>query len=929
MLAMIALFLSGTGTRMLLGATPGEAELYSCDFEQGAGIFRLVAEGDGVSAELDGGTAHGGRQCVKLMDDGADDADLAWGQEWANWSQKQNRASLQWARHWKPEDRFAVRKGCAYEVRAHVKLLDAHGVGIKLTVWSSEGLPVRGQPERYSPILTGTRDWCWVSARVACTSGDGELADVVIGLLGGGTAWVDDVRIVEYEEQDAPSTDYGLYPPARLEAVRIETASCIALEFIGDLQYFKAEKPENWLVQSEEDPAFGGGVRPIKVGRTRALDNPTGKLWWADTYRHNVFLLLPTPLRSGMRYRLTMANVGVEREEFELPFDERTNLNRNIKVNQYGYVPDALKYAYLGGWLGSAGPLPLDGYTGEFAVIDARTGDAVFRGTPVLRMAHDAEEPMSTSSLHNLTGEDVYQLDFSQVTAPGEYFILVPGVGRSYAFRVAGDVYAEPFYHCARAILHQRCGIELKEPYSRFARKPCHRSAGIEIAATIVEHGSEDEDQLVEENPALKTGTIVDAWGGYHDAADYDRLVGHYRVPACLLQLYEMFPGAFGDGQLDLPESGNGIPDIVDEALWQVDFGVRMQDAQDGGVRGGAGPNAVVTAPADLDEHPIHVYSKDPITSLSFAGVAAQAARVLGGLGEAGRAAPYLERAEKAWAYAVAHGGSEFAIPYAFAAVELYRTMGKREYHDAFLKAADAVVKLDPLAQARHQGLFVWNVWTSYVMCQREGTDEAVKEACRRRIVEAAEWELQNMETYAYRTPNLIDRPIRYGWGCGTNFPGGEFQVMAWRLTGQKRYRDHALLAADFSLGCHPTGEVFITGLGQRSINWPMHSMSDPMATQIGAPVEHRLPGIPIFGVHAYPLGFSGWQSQLLYVYANPSTGADNYYPPARDWPDLRLFADIGWVPILSEHTVASTMLHTTYLYGALLSAGSFGQGDR
>ena len=131
-------------------------------------------------------------------------------------------------------------------------------------------------------------------------------------------------------------------------------------------------------------------------------------------------------------------------------------------------------------------------------------------------------------------------------------------------------------------------------------------------------------------DPAIKTGRTIEAWGDYHDAADHDRLIGHVRIPAVLLTLYEMFPKAFTDGQLNIPESGNGIPDLVDEARWGVDFWVRMQDAGDGGVRGGAGPNAAVTAPPDRDNNPIYVYSKDPLSSLSLAAIAAQLSRVLG-----------------------------------------------------------------------------------------------------------------------------------------------------------------------------------------------------------------------------------------------------------------------------------------------------------
>ena len=920
--AMAAAFISSNLAASGEAASGQEARvIYSWDFEQGPGIFRLQAQGPGFAAQLDRTTARSGRQSVRLVDAGGDDAPLAWMREWENWGKKANRAALQWARHWNPDRPILLRKGHTYEVRAHLKTQEVHGAGIVAAVWSKSGSPVRGHPERYSPILKGTCDWCWVSARIACTSGGGELSAVTIAPLGKGTVWVDDVLIVEYPETDSESVNYGRYPPLRLEEVRAQTASCLALEFIGDLHCLKAEQPENWQIQSEDDRRFAPGLRPVKVGRTKQLDNPDGTLFWADTYRHTIFLLLPRPLEPGKHYRIVMRNVGMQREEFPIGFDLHKSVSRSIKINQYGYSPGARKYAYVGDWLGSAGHLPLDECTEEFCVVDEKSGRVAFRGTPKLRMRHDKKESWSTSTEGNLSGEDVYELDFSPLTTPGHYFVVIPGVGRSLGFRLAGDVYAEPFYRCARAIFHQRCGVGLTEPCSQYPRKPCHRTPAMEISATIVEHGSEDEDELVKKDPAVKTGKTLEAWGDYHDAADYDRLIGHVRIPAVLLTLYEMFPHAFTDGQLNLPESGNGIPDLVDEARWGVDFWARMQD-EDGGVRGGAGPNAVVTAPPDRDHNPIYVYSKDPLSSLSLAAIAAQMARVLDDLGRKPESAFYLRRAEKAWKYGIGRGGEKFNIACGLAAAELFKTTGRPEYHEVFLKEKPA--EWDTVAQERHLGHFAWNAWMSYATCRRPAVDGKVQQACRQRIVSMAERELEHMESFAYRMPytGVGGRPLRYGWACGTNFfSGGEFCIMAWRLTGQKRYRDGALLAGDASLGCHPTGLVFITGVGQRHVRWALHPCSNPLAAKIGSPVRETLPGIPIFGVHAYPLGFGGWQSQLLYVYGDPSAGSDNFYPPAQNWPDLRLFADVGWVPILSEFSVSSTMLHTVFLYGGLLSA--------
>ncbi len=226
--------------------------------------------------------------------------------------------------------------------------------------------------------------------------------------------------------------------------------------------------------------------------------------------------------------------------------------------------------------------------------------------------------------------------------------------------------------------------------------------------------------------------------------------------------------------------------------------------------------------------------------------------------------------------------------------------------------------------QERHQGHFAWSVWLCYGMCDGGGVDGKLREACVAADCRCRRSGAGQHGEFAYRMQytGVGGRPVRYGWSCGTNFfSGGDFCVMAWRLTGQKRYRDGALLAADFALGCQPSGTLFITGLGQRHIRWALHPYSNPLAAKIGYPQPEPVPGIPIFGIHGYPTGFGGWQSQLLYVYANPSAGKDNFFPPAKDWPDLRLFADVGWVPILSEFSVSSTMLHSVMLYGALLSA--------
>ena len=157
-----------------------------------------------------------------------------------------------------------------------------------------------------------------------------------------------------------------------------------------------------------------------------------------------------------------------------------------------------------------------------------------------------------------LSGEDVYQLDISTLP-PGRYHIRVPGLGRSDSFAVGGDAIRELYYHANRAFFHQRCGQELRAPWSDFAKPACHtevyESGHVVGAANYTPQPDEAKRSFR---------------GGYHDAADFDVFTYHLRSTAQVLSAYEFAPECFKDNDLNLPESGNGIPDLLDEADWAL-----------------------------------------------------------------------------------------------------------------------------------------------------------------------------------------------------------------------------------------------------------------------------------------------------------------------------------------------------------------------
>lgn len=212
---------------------------------------------------------------------------------------------------------------------------------------------------------------------------------------------------------------------------------------------------------------------------------------------------------------------------------------QSINLNQIGFLPDAEKIAVLNG----------DAISTKATVVDAASGSVVYEG--------DVEP----ASFNDATGRDEARFDFSSFTTPGTYKI-VSGEFESFEFKIAEDVYDEAFDATLRMFYLQRCGVELTADLAGdHAHPECHTGA-----ATI--YGTEE---------------TIDVSGGWHDAGDYGRyVVSGAKSAADLMLAYSLYPDAFDD-ELGIPESGNGIPDVLDEVKFELNWLFKMQ-APDGGV---------------------------------------------------------------------------------------------------------------------------------------------------------------------------------------------------------------------------------------------------------------------------------------------------------------------------------------------------------
>lgn len=216
----------------------------------------------------------------------------------------------------------------------------------------------------------------------------------------------------------------------------------------------------------------------------------------------------------------------------------------DCNTNQVGFLPNARKTVVIR----SESPIS------EFTVVDADNNE-VYKGS--LSQAIESES----------AGETVYIGDFSDLKEPGTYSVLTGDGKNSYPFEIGENVYQELLKDSFRLLYLQRCGEEQdKKLAGDLAHPVCHNTEA-------VIYGTDEKK---------------DVSGGWHDAGDYGRyVVSGVETVEDLLLAYEDFPdiwnGADADA-FDIPESGNGIPDILDEARYELDWLLKMQDETSGGV---------------------------------------------------------------------------------------------------------------------------------------------------------------------------------------------------------------------------------------------------------------------------------------------------------------------------------------------------------
>lgn len=311
-----------------------------------------------------------------------------------------------------------------------------------------------------------------------------------------------------------------------------------------------------------------------------------------------------------------------------------------ILINQLGYLTESSKVAVFKG-----NEIP-----DVFYVIDAESEEVVYTGF------------LEDGGYNQELGEYNSYGDFTDLRTPGKYYIEAPVLGRSYSFSIGNDVYDETFREACMQYYYNRCGMTLTEEYAgENAHNACH------IGKAVLK-----ED----------TSVSLDVTGGWHqDEKGQKNVTTAAGAVSVMLLAYELYESAFTD-DIGIPESGNGVPDILDEIRYEIEWMLKMQDQQTGEVYAGV---SVYGSNEDASGKSADIYVEPSSAEAerAFAMALAKFSYLYQNF-DTEYATYCLKAADRAWKHAELDptGESDADNKWKFAsAAELYRAAGQRSYY--------------------------------------------------------------------------------------------------------------------------------------------------------------------------------------------------------------------------------------------------------
>lgn len=503
----------------------------------------------------------------------------------------------------------------------------------------------------------------------------------------------------------------------------------------------------------------------------------------------------------------------------------------NIHLNQIGFYPNTQKIAII------TPPPTVD----HFCVLDIAKKDTVFKGS------------LSPIRPNPLSGKSTRVADFSSLQKVGKYQLILADGTQSYPFSIAPQVHRKVAIATLKSFYFQRMSTALPATYAGVWARPFgHPDTKVFIHPSAA-------------SSARPEGYEISAPGGWYDAGDYNKYVVNSGITtSTLLSLYEDFPQYCKKLNVNIPESQNKLPDLLDEILWNLRWMLRMQDPNDGGVYHKLTNPSF--DPMKLMPHeaikPRYVVQKTTTAALNLAAVAAQAYRVFRPFAKQvpGFADSCLNVAKLAWAWAEAnpnvlynqdalnknfdpdvvtgaYGDRSAEDERVWAATELFLSTGREEYRQR-------------IQWPKMLAVPTWNQVYSlaaYALAKADnkllGTTDALRNTAMQQLNSLADSLLAKLDSRPYHT--VMGKTARdFVWGSSAVAANQAVVLLqVYRQKKETKYLEGAQHNLDYLLGRNATGYCFVTGFGQKYPRHIHHRLSE--ADGVDEPVPGLLSGGP------------------------------------------------------------------------------------
>ncbi|MDO6687460.1 MULTISPECIES: glycoside hydrolase family 9 protein [unclassified Agarivorans] len=531
------------------------------------------------------------------------------------------------------------------------------------------------------------------------------------------------------------------------------------------------------------------------------------------------------------------SNISVKGKSFVI-----VNNIPKVRLNQLGFFPTSEK----------------------FAVINSDSQQPIFWQLKDAKGEVLANGKTQVFGENKSSGENVHRADFSRINTPQTGLTLESAGQSSHPFSITEDLYGK-LKHDALAYFYQnRSGIEVKADFvqrANLARPAGHPSDVVSCFDKADDKGNQwpgcDFD--------------MDLTGGWYDAGDHGKYVVNGGISTwTLMNLYERSlwidgaPEPFADGKQAIPEAGNGVNDLLDEARWNMEFMLAMQIPEGKKVfvpvgnqqdnlsalklteidASGLAFHKVadekwtgMPLPPHKDTQKRYVGQPSTAATLNLAATAAQCARIWKEI-DADFSAQCSTAASRAWQAAAAHpevyaydnftgsgpyGDTELADEFYWAAAELFISTGEEQYLEV-LKASPAFLAA-PLGDETAKGDLFWqdlsSAGTLSLALVPSKLDEATRDKARAKIIATADGYSAQLAKEGYHIPYTAEQ---YPWGSNSNLVNrGIFLTYAADYSGDSKYMQALVHAMDYILGRNPLDQSYITGYGSNPLKNPHH----------------------------------------------------------------------------------------------------------